>query len=152
MNQESTYKASDYMRPVLVTVIIFAIVGPPIGNLVLAALLPVFVFATGQETEFSGVLERVPAIFRMFASSIPQSYESGGLQAFATGLFLSGYGLYRGRPKIGVAIVIAAITWIGFVLFATRRDVYENIMMLFVHVSAAIICALASIRFWTREI
>ena len=100
MIQESTYKSSDYMRPALVTVIIFAIVGPPIGNLVLAALLPVFVFATGQETEFSGVLERVPAIFRMFASSIPQSYGSGGMQAFATGLFLSGYGVYRGRPTI----------------------------------------------------
>jgi hypothetical protein len=152
MIQVSAYKASDYMRPALVTVIIFTIAGPPIGNLVLAALLPVFVFVTGQDIEFSGVLERVPAIFRMFASSIPQSYVSGGLQAFATGLFLSGYGVYRGRPTIGIAAVLATITWIGFVLFATRRDVYENIMMLMVHIFAAMICAWASLRLWTREI
>jgi hypothetical protein len=151
MIQVSAYKASDYMRPALVTISIFTIAGPPIGNLVLAALLPVFVYVTGQEIEFSGVLERVPAIFRMFARSIPQSYVSGGLQAFATGLFLSGYGIYRGRPTVGVAAVLATVMWIGFVLFATRRDMYENTMMLLVHVFAAIICTWASLRFWTRE-
>jgi hypothetical protein len=150
MIQENTYKYSEYMRPALATVIIFAIAGPPVGNVVLAALLPLFIFATGQESEFSGVLERVPAIFRMFANSIPQSYGSGGVQAFVTGLLLSGFGVYRGRPTIGVAAVIATITWIGFVLLATRRDAYENVMMLFVHVFAAIICAWASLRFWTR--
>ena len=152
MIQESTYKFSDYMRPALVTVIIFTVAGPPVGNLVLAVLLPVFVFVTGQETEFADVLERVPAIFRMFGNSIPQSYASGGLQAFVTGLFLSGYGVYRGRPTIGIAAVIATITWIGFVLFAAQRDAYENAMMLLVHVFAAIICAWASLRFWAREI
>jgi hypothetical protein len=151
MIQVNAYKSFDYMRPALVTVIIFTIAGPPIGNLVLAALLPVFVFATGQETEILGVLERVPAIFRMFASSIPQSYVSGGLQAFATGLFLSGYGIYRGRPTVGIAAVLATIMWIGFVLFATSKDAYENTMMLLVHVFAAIICTWTSLRFWTRE-
>ena len=98
------------------------------------------------------ITTRGMAILRMFASSIPQSYVSGGLQAFATGLFLSGYGVYRGRPTIGIAAVLATITWIGFVLFATRRDVYEYVMMLMVHIFAAMICAWASLRLWTREI
>ena len=129
----------------------FSIAGPPVGNVVLAALLPLFIFVTGQESDFLGVLERVPAIFRMFANSIPQSYGSGGIQAFVTGILLSGYGVYRGRPTIEVAAALATITWIGFVLFATKRDVYENAMMLLVHVFAAIICAWASLRFWMRE-
>jgi hypothetical protein len=139
------------MRPLLLTTFIFAVAGPPIGNLVLAAILPMFVFVIGQETELSGVLARVPAIFRMFGNSIAQSYASGGLQAFATGLLFSIYGVYRGRPTIGIAAVLATITWIGFVLFATRRDLYENVLMLFVHILSALACAWISIRFWTRE-
>jgi hypothetical protein len=145
--QENTCKVSDHLRPVLTTVLVFALAGPPIGALVLAALILV----TGQETGLSGIVERVPAISRMFANSIPQSYALGGLQASAAGLLLSGYGLYRGRPSIGIAAVIGAVTWAGFYWFAVERDILENVVMMLVHVFSAIICARISRRFWTRE-
>ena len=135
-------------RAALATVVIFVVLGPPLGALLLSLLLPVFVIALGSDTmDFS---QRLAAIFRMITASVLQSYVQGGAQAAATGLAVAAYGFVRGRPTLLAGVAASALTWIGFTMFAALRDAPESLLLLAVHLGSALACGWLSLRIWAR--
>jgi hypothetical protein len=123
-------------KPLIATFLTCVLLGPPVGGIVIGLGL------VGDQGVLTALLSSLA-----FA---PFSYVSGGLSALTSGVAMTAYGGFKGKPPLWFALVCAVATFA--VLQSVQNDQARGyaVMLLTAHIVSGLVCWLVFSRFWTR--
>lgn len=130
----------------IATVLVCAVLGPPLGSLVFGAVL-----AMGPIVGSTAAIHadsNFAAMIFVGLFGIPFSYILGGLPAIVTGFALAAYSWVKGRPPLWFAVLTAAVVFGGAVAGGVVSDTDIIVPMVLVHAVPTLLCWLIVRTFW----
>jgi len=135
-------------REAVVTVLTFAVLGPPIGAITLSAVLPIFIAITSLQGHAEPVANRLVAALGMMPVAVVASYASGVVQAGMAGMLVAAHRAFAGKPNLGWLTGYASVVWAGYMLLGPSRDALEMALLWPVHAVPTCACAWLAARLW----
>ncbi len=121
----------------LAVLLVFVLVGPPLGSLTVSFAGSLVALALGDDTGVAGL------VFYSGLLGIPLSWFVGGVQAAVAGLAFATFVVVGKRPSIAIGIAGGLVAGLGYLL---REDLYwpASGVVLLAHVVAAAICGMSA--------